>query len=164
MAAATSEALFSSCGRYRYRLSRRWNAARPLAAFVMLNPSTADAVADDPTIRCCIRLAEREGFGGIRVVNLFAYRTPDRTLLATVSDPVGPDNDRHIRAAVRSATVCILAWGAYVPDSDRVQTVLRLLRRTRITLKCIEMIGPAGNRQPRHPLYLRSTATLVDFP
>lgn len=159
-----ADALFSPCGRYRYRLTRRWDRSKPLAAFVMLNPSTADATIDDPTIRCCVRLAKREGFGGIRVVNLFAYRTPNRKELATVPDSVGPDNDRHIRAAARNATVGVLAWGAYVPFPDRVQSVLRLLRRTQIPLKCIEMIGPAGNRQPRHPLYLRSTATLVDFP
>jgi hypothetical protein len=159
-----ADALFSRCGRYRYRLTRRWDAGRPLAAFVMLNPSTADSITDDPTIRCCIRLAEREGFGGIRVVNLFAYRTQDRTLLATVPDPVGPANDRHIRAAVHSAHACILAWGGYLPAPDRANRVLALLKKSMTPLKCIEMIGPAGNRQPRHPLYLRRAATLVDFP
>jgi hypothetical protein len=159
-----ADALFSPCGLYRYRLSRRWDAGRPLAAFVMLNPSTADAITDDPTIRCCVRLAEREGFGGICVVNLFAYRTPDRTLLASVPDPVGPANDRHIRAAVRASAACILAWGGYLPDRDRANRVLALLKMAKTPLKCIEMIGPAGNRQPRHPLYLRRRATLVDFP
>jgi hypothetical protein len=164
MSAPDSDARFSTCGRYRYWLSRRWDTGRPLAAFVMLNPSTADATIDDPTIRCCVRLAKREGFGGIRVVNLFAYRTPNRKELAAVPDPIGPENDRHIRAAARNTSVSILAWGGYVPDPDRVQAVLKLLKRARIRLKCIEMIGPAGNRQPRHPLYLRATATLVDFP
>lgn len=159
-----ADALFSPCGLYRYRLSRLWDRDRPLAAFVMLNPSTADATTDDPTIRCCVRLAEREGFGGIRVVNLFAFRTPDRLELDAVSDPVGPANDRHIRAAVRAADVCILAWGGYLPAPDRANRVLAILRKSMTPLKCIEMIGPAGNRQPRHPLYLRRTATLVDFP
>lgn len=159
-----ADALFSPCNRYRYRLTRRWNAGRPIAAFVMLNPSTADASEDDPTIRCCIRLAEREGFGGIRVVNLFAYRTPDRKELASVPDPVGPANDRHIRAAVRAADACILAWGGWLPDPVRANRVLALLKTAKTPLKCIEMIGPAGNRQPRHPLYLRRRATLVDFP
>ncbi len=157
------DALFSPCGRYRYRLTRRWDAARPVAAFVMLNPSTADANVDDPTIRCCVRLAMREGFGAIRVVNLFAYRTPDRKELHRIPDPVGPANDRHLRTVVRGAEVCILAWGGYLPDPARVATVIALLRRAGTPLKCIGMIGPAGNRQPRHPLYLRRTATLVDF-
>lgn len=159
-----ADAVFSPCGRYRYRLARRWDPARPLAAFVMLNPSTADAANDDPTIRCCVRLALREGFGSIHVVNLYAYRTPNRKELATVLDPVGRANDRHIRAAVRSASVCILAWGSCLPEPDRAKSVIALLRHAGASLKCIEMIGPAGNRQPRHPLYLRPTATLVDFP
>lgn len=158
-----ADALFSRCGRYRYRLTRRWDQSKPLAAFVMLNPSTADATIDDPTIRCCIRLAKREGFGGIYVVNLFAFRTPDRTRLASVPDPVGPENDRHIHATVRSANACILAWGGYLTHPDRANRVLALLKNTTTPLKCIELIGPAGNRQPRHPLYLRRTATLVDF-
>ena len=158
-----SGALISPCGAYRYRLTRRWDADRPLAAFVMLNPSTADGTRDDPTIRCCVRLARREGYGGIRVVNLFAYRTPHRKRLATVADPVGPDNDGHICEAAALGAVTIAAWGGYVAIPERAGAVLDMLREAAARLKCIEMIGPPTNRQPRHPLYLSRVATLVDF-
>lgn len=130
----------------------------------MLNPSTADATQDDPTIRCCIRLASREGFGGFWVVNLFAYRTPDRKQLAHVIDPIGPDNDHHLRTIARRVPVCILAWGGVVPIPDRTDEVLKILQSSRTLLKCLEMIGPSGARQPRHPLYLRKSARLIDFP
>ncbi|TMF61888.1 MAG: DUF1643 domain-containing protein, partial [Chloroflexi bacterium] len=72
--AAVRGATFSADRRYRYRLWRRWDGARPVVAFVMLNPSTADARRDDPTIRRCIGFAKSWGFGGVEVVNLFAYR------------------------------------------------------------------------------------------
>src|SRR5260221_14621388 len=94
------DALISPCGTYRYWLNRWWNKKLPLAVFIMLNPSDADAVQDDPTINCCVRLAKREGYGGIHVVNLFAFRTPDRNRVPEQRDPVSPDNDRDIREAV----------------------------------------------------------------
>lgn len=155
-----SDALLSPCGTYRYWLSRRWDDSRPLAVFVMLNPSEADAAEDDPTIHCCVRLAKREGFGGIHVVNLFAFRTPERERLPDQTDPVGPDNDRHIREATRLGAVTIVAWGEYVVLPDRPQQVLALLRKAGVRLKCIERLKGG---QPRHPLYLRKEATLVDF-
>ncbi len=160
----TSQALISPCGNYRYWLKRQWDRDRPELAFVMLNPSRADATIDDPTIRCCIRLAQREGFGGIHVVNLFAFRTPNRTLLSQVPDPVGPHNDRYIRSAAEHCPVTVLGWGGYVVDSQRVRSVIQLLHSARTLLKCLEMIGPADNQQPRHPLYLRRTAKLRNFP
>ena len=71
-----SGADFSECGRYRYKLWRTWDDIRPVVMFIMLNPSTADATADDPTIRRCIGFARAWGYGGVRVGNLFAWRTP----------------------------------------------------------------------------------------
>lgn len=68
------DATISDCGKYRYRLSRIWEPGRPVATFVMLNPSTADATNDDATIRKCMGFARRWNLGGIHVGNLFAYR------------------------------------------------------------------------------------------
>lgn len=155
-----SDALISLCGKYRYWLNRWWDKTLPLAVFIMLNPSNADAVDDDPTIDCCVRLAKREGYGGIHVVNLFAYRTPKRETLADLEDPVGPDNDRHILAATRLGAVTIVAWGAYVAVPTRPEKVLKVLRATTSNLKWIERLKGG---QPRHPLYLRKKATLVEF-
>ena len=105
---------FSACGRYRYWLERRWSADSP-AVFVMLNPSTADAKIDDPTIRRCMGFAKREGHGGLVVVNLFGWRSSDPRQLVLADDPVGPGNTRAIgEALLMGATTSgrvICAWG-----------------------------------------------------
>jgi hypothetical protein len=140
-------------GRYRYRLWRTWDAALPRVAFVMLNPSTADHRKDDPTIRRCIGLSRAWGYGGLVVVNLFAYRTPAVAALRQVPDPIGPDNDRHVRAASRRAAAVVLAWGVHGTLHGRDQEVLRLLGRCRRPLLCL---GTTRDGHPRHPLYLPS--------
>src|SRR5712664_2208515 len=83
---------FSCCGLYRYWLRRHWDAELPPVCFVMLNPSTADAERDDPTIRRCCGFSRRWGYGGIVVVNLYAFRTSDPCCLRNAVHPVGPEN------------------------------------------------------------------------
>src|SRR5262249_14212908 len=93
-------AVISDCGRYRYSLTRRWgDAAEPRALFVMLNPSTADAEQDDPTIRRCIGFAKAWGMGSLEVVNLYALRATDPAALLSAPDPIGPKNDTMITSA-----------------------------------------------------------------
>jgi hypothetical protein len=137
--------------RYRYRLWRTWDARLPRVAFVMLNPSTADHRQDDPTIRRCIGMSRAWGYGGLVVVNLFAYRTPDVAALRQAADPVGPDNDRHVVAACRRAAAVVLAWGVHGTLGDRDQAVLALLGPRRRPLLCL---GTTRDGHPRHPLYL----------
>jgi len=149
--AVTGGATFSRDRRYRYRLWRRWDRARPVVAFVMLNPSTADARRDDPTIRRCIGFARRWGYGGIEVVNLFAYRSTDPRLLRRLRDPVGRDNHRHIRRALRKAALVIVGWGAWT-----VRSPLEDLGRARC-------LGLTSGGQPRHPLYLRRDVQHVPY-
>lgn len=93
-----SGAAFSPCRRYRYRLWRTWGDAAP-AVFVMLNPSTADEIENDPTVERCERRARAMGFGGLRVANIFSLRSTDPTALYTSDDPVGPEYwlDRYNR-------------------------------------------------------------------
>ena len=79
----------------------------------MLNPSTADAERDDPTIRRCIGFSRAWGFGGAEMVNLFALRSTDPGRLREAADPVGPGNVAHIADAARGATQVIAAWGAF---------------------------------------------------
>jgi hypothetical protein len=144
-------ALFSSCRRYRYLLTRRW-APGPTALWIMLNPSTADAQRDDPTIRRCIGFSRRWGFGSMHAVNLFALRSTDPGALLEVRDPVGPDTDRHICAQARSADRVIAAWGAFPLGQARGA---ELLDRLPVP---IHSLGRTASGAPRHPLYLRATA------
>lgn len=151
----TGGARFSADGRYRYRLWRHWDASRPRVAFVMLNPSTADARRDDPTIRRCIGFARRWGFGGVEVVNLFALRAPDPRALRVAADPVGPANDRYLRRTLRSVSHIVLAWGT--DRMARRSSGARLLFSRRRS-RCL---GLTRSGEPRHPLYLRGDARLV---
>jgi hypothetical protein len=146
-----SGAVFSRDRRYRYRLWRRWDAARPVVAFVMLNPSTADAVRNDPTVRRCIGFARSWGFGGLEVVNLFAYRATDPRVLRRATDPVGPANRRHLAAAIVRAGLVIAAWGAD-PTARDAPTQGRVLSQPE--LRCL---GVTRSGAPRHPLYVRAT-------
>src|SRR3954471_10304152 len=104
----------SSDGVYRYTLSRLWDTdpVSPEMVWVMLNPSTADAAVDDPTIRRCIGFARLWGYAGIRVVNLFALRAADPKALLAHQDPVGPDNDHWLRA-VTGERFTMAAWGSH---------------------------------------------------
>ena len=144
-------ALLSPCGRYRYRLTREWLMGEGTVLFVMLNPSTADAETDDPTIRRCIGFAQRWGFRGLAVGNLFAWRATDPRELRQAIDPVGPENDRHLVEMSHAANAVIAAWGA--GGGRRGQYALRLLRGT------VEHLGLTKQGYPRHPLYLRADAT-----
>lgn len=152
-------ALFSACNSYRYRLSRRWSDGAVLL-FVMLNPSTADAEHDDPTIRRCIRFAQAEGFGALEVVNLFAFRATDPKDLRRSGYLVGPDNDRHIEEAAAAAAKVCLAWGSNVAGLERPQLVLPLLRKVGTPLFVLRFTRSA---YPQHPLMLPASCRLIPF-
>jgi hypothetical protein len=145
-------AQFDPTGRYRYALWREWNASRPRLTVVMLNPSTADAERDDPTIRRCVQFAQGWGYGSLEVVNLFAYRATCPAGLQQVPDPVGDDNDRALLGAAERAAMLLVAWGNWGQLYGRDRTVLALLAATR-PLYCL---GINHSGQPRHPLYLRA--------
>lgn len=146
-------------GRYRYSLDRRWEDG-PKVTWVMLNPSTADADVDDPTLRRCIAFSQAHGFGALEVVNLFALRSSDPAALLTADDPVGPDNDRALdRAAF--ADRLVYGWGAWLtnlPRRDRARLPAmdyamedRLLWFNSTPPLCL---GRTRAGAPRHPLYL----------
>lgn len=154
----------SDCGRYRYWLRRQWDDARPTLCWVMLNPSTADAQQDDPTIRRCCRFAWDWGFGAISVFNLFSWRATDPQALlaarAAGENIVGAKTDVVIREGVRHRRV-ICAWGAFGSEKPeamgrvRAMEVLRLLRDSQaLTIECLDRTGDGS---PRHPLYVAAT-------
>ena len=155
-------ARISKSRRYRYTLTREFD-GDSTCLFIMLNPSSADAVQDDPTIRRCIRFAKREGFGRLEVVNLYAFRSKSPSALFADLDPVGPDNTGEIRKALGRADVVIVAWGNNArnnANADRTGEVMALIERSVKPVKCF---GFTGRGQPRHPLYLPSDAGLVPF-
>jgi hypothetical protein len=145
-----SGASFSQCHRYRYALWRQWSDG-PRVLFVMLNPSTADATRDDPTIRRCIGFAKAWGFGSLAVGNLFAFRTPSPRALAACSQPIGQENDRWLRKLQRGAALVVAAWGNHGSLLERGAAVRALLANP-------STLGLTARGQPRHPLYLSARA------
>ncbi len=152
-------AVISECGLYRYRLTRTWDGSIRPAAFVMLNPSTADAATDDPTIRRCVGFAKSWGCGGIVVVNLFAYRaTNPGAMRRQGPKAVGPDNDRYIREAITECAPVVAAWGSHGCFLCRDSAVGQLIRCS--GLPWPECLGTTKHGSPRHPLYVPAIQTL----
>lgn len=151
-------AILSPCGRYRYTLERAISVfGNGLVLWVMLNPSTADATVNDPTIVRVIRFSERLGFARAAVVNLFALRATDPRHLRLVGDPIGPENDAHIQRMASAADMVILGYGADPMATDRASSVRALLAGRK--LHCL---GKTKDGAPRHPLYLRANADLIE--
>jgi hypothetical protein len=150
------DAVISACGRYRYRLSRTWDHRSPPLVWIMLNPSTADAEIDDPTIRRCVGFARREGAGGIEVLNIFALRATDPKALREAADPIGPDNDQWIREILHPHRRVVVAWGEHGKYLGRDFAVLRNLRESGIRIECL-------GAKPRHPLYIRADQPLMQL-
>ncbi len=154
-------AKFDPSGRYRYWLGRCWDQALPAVGFVMLNPSTADATVNDPTIRRCLGFAQQWGFGSLVVTNLFAYRATRPVDLWAASDPVGEKTDRHLVQMAQQVDQIVVAWGNHGGRGDRAQQVSHLLNPT--GTRVLYCLGLTRCQQPRHPLYLPQTTRLVPW-
>ena len=143
-----SGANFSRCLRYRYSLWRTWDPLGSKVMMIGLNPSTADARKDDPTIRRCIGFARSWGHGGLIMTNLFAFRATYPSELKQAPDPVGARNDEWIRRLARRADRMVAVWGndgAWLDRAERIQ------RRFGPRLQIIRL-NQSGS--PAHPLYL----------
>ena len=154
------EAVFDRAGMYRYLLVRRWADGAPPVTFIMCNPSTADEDTDDPTIRRCIGFARREGAPALAVVNLFALRSTHPRQLPAAADPVGPHNDSFISEHARPGGLVIAAWGTWGQHQGRGAKVAAALAAAGVDLMCL---GLTKDGQPRHPLYLPASASLIPF-
>ena len=161
-------ATISDCGKYRYWLSRTWGDRNRRVIYVMLNPSTADALQDDPTIRRCITFAQKLGCGALGVVNLYAFRTPDPKELTKAlkegTDVLGPRNAGFVRSAVKPESgidkIVVCAWGSSrisYGDLPRRSPVIGLIPPT---AKCF---GFNKDGNPKHPLYLPNNSELQDY-
>ena len=148
---APSTALYSDCERYRYALTRTWDDRGGKVLFVMLNPSTATEVQNDPTVERCERRARTLGFGAFRVCNIFAWRATDPRVMRAQDDPVGPGNDTAIIEGADWADTVVCAWGTHGAHLARGARVEALLRATG---KPLFHLGLSKEGHPRHPLYI----------
>ena len=148
---AASVAEYSDCETFRYTLTRVWDRDGKRALFIMLNPSTATEVQNDPTVERCERRARTMGFGAFRVCNIFAYRATDPRDMRAAPDPVGPLNDEAIRMSVTWADQTICAWGTHGAHVERGPAVERMLREMGTSLFHLGL-SKAGH--PKHPLYI----------
>ncbi|MDX8354537.1 DUF1643 domain-containing protein [Cognatiyoonia sp. IB215182] len=149
---APSTALYSDCERYRYALTRTWDDNRQKVLFVMLNPSKATEVQNDPTVERCERRARALGYGAFQVTNIFAWRETNPHQMRKASQPIGPDNDAVIEEGARWADTIIAAWGTHGAHLDRGREVAALLSETG---KPIHHLGLSKDGHPKHPLYIR---------
>ena len=148
---AASVAVYSDCERYRYLLTRVWDPGGTRALFVMLNPSTATEVQNDPTVERCERRARTLGFGAFRVCNIFAWRDTDPRAMRRAADPVGPANDTAIAESCLWADMIVCAWGTHGAHLARGPAVERLMRGTG---RPLHHLGLTAGGHPKHPLYI----------
>lgn len=148
---AQSTAVYSDCESYRYMLTRTWDPGGDKALFIMLNPSTATEVQNDPTVERCERRARALGFGAFRVTNIFAWRDTDPKKMRAAVDPVGPENDTAIADSCLWADRIIAAWGTHGEHLDRGTKVESLLRDTGLP---VYHLGLSKAGHPKHPLYI----------
>lgn len=158
-------ALFDDDFSYRYRLWREWDPNLPTLAFLMLNPSDANSVKLDPTVRRCVGFAKAWGFGRLEVINAFAWVDSNPEGLLHTKDPVGPENDKHILEVAGRASQIIIAWSGWVaciggPDFRRDKQLDQLLlpHATRLFV-----LGFCQDGSPRHPLYLPKSAQRIQY-
>ena len=148
---APSVAIYSDCERYRYSLTRVWEPDGTRVMFVMLNPSTATEVQNDPTVERCERRARALGFGAFRVTNIFAWRDTDPRAMRAAPDPVGAANDAAIVEGAGWADQVVAAWGTHGAHMERGAEVEALLRGTGTPLF---HLGLSKDGHPKHPLYI----------
>ncbi len=149
----TRTTVFSPCRTWRYRLAQIWDTHKDPLYWLMLNPSTADELKNDPTVERCERRARMWGYGGSVVFNIFAFRATDPNDMRASIDPVGPENDQWIRQlAAKSHHVTVIGgWGEHGKFMDRGQTVRDIFRAENGRLHALK-INASGH--PAHPLYI----------
>lgn len=142
---------------YRYTLLRIWDSSKPRIVFIGLNPSVADEQQDDNTVRKCINIARRDGYGSMIMLNAYAYRSTDPKALETQQNVVGTHNDHHIAQACKGVDKIVVAWGNHATD-DRHLTLLKVLDGHQ--LYCF---AKNNNGKPKHPLYVSLKAPLIQY-
>jgi hypothetical protein len=146
---------FSSCRNYRYALWRIWDRDKPKVMFIGLNPSTANEITDDPTIRRVKSMAQNWGYGGVYMANLFAWVTPYPDELAKCIDPVG-ENDLWLHKIAMQCSETIFAWGNFKEAQERAKKVVVMFPNAKA-------LHINKNGSPKHPLYVAGNVVPVIF-
>lgn len=150
------QAIFSNCYNYRYSLSRLWDNNKETCLFIGLNPSTADACQDDPTIKKLIAYASQWNLGGFQICNLFALRTPNPDYLLKSKVPIGDLNQHYLEAAISNSSTQILMWGNHGNYHPQLENLVS-------TLESPLCFGLNKNGTPKHPLYLSKDLKPIVF-
>ncbi len=149
---------------YRYRLGIVWNADKPALTFILMNPSTASETENDPTVARCCERARRQGYGGVIILNAFAFRATDPRVMLAANDPVGPLNDRvlfdNISMVAAAGWPVILGWGQNGAHRGRDKDIWALLYEAGVQPMCLKV---AANGQPVHPLYIPYDADFIPW-
>ena len=151
-----SSAVLSADGRYRYELARQLSHDPVTVLFIGLNPSTATAAEDDPTVRREVAFARRWGFGRYVKANLYALRSTHPSELKGATDPVGPENAETLRRLVHHADRIVAAWGATALNSSAHSAGAWIC-----SLEKTHCLGLTKGGQPKHPLRLRKDTPLM---
>lgn len=141
-------AIYSDCEKYRYELRRVWNHKEKLVCWIMLNPSTADAEHNDPSVQRCMNYTKSWKYGGVIITNLFGLRSTDPKKLWSTNEPIGPGNEEFIINADKEADLTVMAWGIHGLYKNQAQHILNFLRQP-------HFLSLTRNCCPRHPLYLK---------
>ena len=159
-----SEAHFSACEKFRYWLRRDWDLSKAPISFLMLNPSAADEMVNDPTIERCQRRAISMGFGSMIIVNLFPYRMTASKLLNTIDNLLSDSNeaDNAILRAVELSQMTVCGWGKHPLAAPRAQHIMALLKLAGLHNKVMCLQLNADN-SPQHPLYIGYAKQPVPF-
>lgn len=154
-----ASAVFSECGRYRYRLTRRWDDG-PTLMFIQLNPSTADAKRDDATVRRDVGFATDFGYSGFEALNIYAGRSTDPKQLGAFGDPIGPDNDAYLERAAAKHDLIVFAWGRHADPARARAVASRVWHICSQIGGSVACFGWTANGQPKHPLRLPADTPL----
>ena len=152
-----SGAIFSEDRKYRYALWRVWSQNRPIRLQIGLNPSKAGAIKNDPTITRGIKRADRDGFGGFMMGNLFGFVSINPEVLLGDGEFVGIENDNYLKQMIELASGKVLCgWGSFKPVSKRASIVLSLIKEP-------YCLGVNADGQPKHPLYISYDVKVVKY-
>lgn len=143
--------IFSENRLHRYVLKHIWDEDKPVCMFVGLNPSTADEISHDNTVRRCVNFAKDWGYGTLIMTNIFGYRATDPKDMKEFSMPIGVSNDYHLLDMAESVALVIAAWGTHAEHMNRHKEVMNLF--VDHNLYCL---GVTKAGYPKHPLYLKS--------